>query len=196
MSTRVGADADEVGSRDHGARRGPRSLVLVGLPGAGKSTVGALVAARLGWPCIDLDQVIERRAGRTITELFAQEGEAAFRAWERRLTAEVAPADGAPVVLVPGGGWIEDPDHRARFGVSLQAVYLAVDPAVAVHRMGATIADRPLLRGPDAEGAVRELLRRRESLYLQSNHTVSTDSIGADAVAALIVALALGQRPD
>ncbi|MEY3701386.1 MAG: hypothetical protein RI891_678, partial [Gemmatimonadota bacterium] len=148
------------------------------------------------WPCIDLDQVIERRAGRTIAEIFAHEGEAAFRGWERRLTAEVAPADGAPVVLVPGGGWIEDPDHRARFGVSLEAVYLAVSPGVAVRRMGPSIADRPLLRGEDPEGAVRQLLVRRESLYLQSNHTVSTDMMGADEVAALIVALALGQRPD
>ncbi|MEN9791803.1 MAG: hypothetical protein RLZZ63_1461 [Gemmatimonadota bacterium] len=168
----------------------------MGLPGAGKSTVGALVAERLGWPCIDLDQAIERATGRTIRELFAEAGEGAFRTWERRLTAEFAPADGPPVVLVPGGGWIEDPDHRARFGVSLRAVYLAVSSEVAVHRMGPTVADRPLLRGPDPVEAVRNLLRRREGLYLQSNHVVSTDSMGADEVAALIVALALGQRPD
>ena len=106
------------------------------------------------------------------------------------------PAGGVPVVLVPVGGWIEDPDHRARFGVSLRAVYLAVAPEVAVRRMGASVADRPLLQGADPEEAVRALLRRRESLYLQSNHVVSADSIGAVEVAALIVALALGQRPD
>jgi len=190
-----GAEAP-VGRSRAAARRAPQSLVLVGLPGAGKSTVGALVAARLGWPCIDLDRAIERAAGRTIAELFAQEGEGAFRAWERRLTAELAPAGGVPVVLVPGGGWIEDPDHRARFGVSLRAVYLAVAPEVAVRRMGASVADRPLLQGADPEEGVRALLRRRESLYLQSNHVVSADSIGAVEVAALIVALALGQRPD
>lgn len=108
------------------------------------------------------------------------------------MTAELAPVGGGPVVLVPGGGWIEDPDHRARFGVSLHAIYLAVSPEVAVRRMGASVADRPLLHSADPEGAVRALLRRRESLYLQSNHAVSTDSIGADEVAALIVALALG----
>ena len=190
-----GAEAP-VGRSRAAARGAPQSLVLVGLPGAGKSTVGALVAARLGWPCIDLDRAIERAAGRTIAELFAQEGEGAFRAWERRLTTELAPAGGVPVVLVPGGGWIEDPDHRARFGVSLRAVYLAVAPEVAVRRMGASVADRPLLQGADPEEAVRALLRRRESLYLQSNHVVSADSIGAVEVAALIVALALGQRPD
>lgn len=172
------------------------SIVLVGLPGAGKSTVGALVAARLGWPCIDLDREIERAAGCTIAELFARDGEGAFRAWERRLTTDLAPAAGPPVVLVPGGGWIENPDHRARFGVSWRAIYLAVSPEVAVRRMGATIADRPLLEGADPVESVRKLLQRREPMYLQSNHVVSTDSMGADEVAALIVALALGQRPD
>ncbi|MDQ8169870.1 MAG: shikimate kinase [Gemmatimonadota bacterium] len=191
MSTNAGAD-----SRAGASPGAPRSIVLVGLPGAGKSTVGALVAERLGWPCIDFDRTIERAAGCTIAELFAEAGEGAFRAWERRLTAEMAPADGPPVVLVPGGGWVEDPDHRARFGVSWRAIYLAVSPEVAVHRMGATVADRPLLRGLDPVESVRNLLRRREALYLQSNHVVSTDSMGADEVATLIVALALGQRPD
>lgn len=191
MSTIVGADP-----RAGASPRAPRSIVLVGLPGAGKSTVGALVAERLGWPCIDVDREIERAAGRTIRALFAESGEATFRARERRLTAELAPPEGPPVVLVPGGGWIEDPDHRARFGVSLQAFYLAVSPVVAVRRMGATVADRPLLQGADPAESVQRLLRRREDLYLQSNHVVSTDSMGADEVAALIVALALGQRPD
>lgn len=73
-----GAEAPGGGSRADGVSGAPRSLVLVGLPGAGKSTVGALVAARLGLPCINLDQAIERAAGRTIVDLFAQGGRGPF----------------------------------------------------------------------------------------------------------------------
>lgn len=197
-SPRISRMSTHAGAESRGRERGdpPRSIVLVGLPGAGKSTVAALVATRLGWPWIDLDRAIERATDQTIPELFARIGVSGFRDWEARLTVASAPPAGPPIVLDPGGGWIEHPDHRARFGVSLRAIYLTVSPEVAVRRMGAGIVDRPLLRGGNPVEQVRELLRRRETLYLQANHVVSTDLMAPDEVAALIVALASGQRPD
>lgn len=168
-------------------------LVLLGLPGAGKSTVGPLVAAAMGRPFVDLDAEIETRSGRTIAELFATEGEAGFRARERSLTAELLRAGAPPLVMAPGGGWVEDPSHREGFGGSICAVYLRVSPAVAVARMGAGIGTRPLLGGSDPGRILSELLARREALYLQSDHTVSTDSMSPAEIATSIVALASGR---
>lgn len=171
-------------------------LVLLGLPGAGKSTIGPRVAARLGRPCVDLDAAIVEHAGRSIPELFAREGEAAFRAWERRLTLELAGAGAPALVLVPGAGWVEDPDHRAALRGAMTGVYLQVSPAVAVARMREGIVARPLLAGPDPVAAVTTLLARRESFYLQANHVVSTDSLTLDEVVSLIVALASRESGD
>ncbi|MEK0430458.1 MAG: hypothetical protein RL139_262 [Gemmatimonadota bacterium] len=171
-------------------------LVLLGLPGAGKSTVGPLVATRLGWPCVDLDAAIVARTGMPIATLFAREGEGVFRDWERRLTAELAPVGGPPIVLAPGAGWIEDPGHRARLGVSMLGVYLRVSPGVAVARMGGESAARPLVAGPDPVAAVAALQARREAFYLQAKHEVSTDLLVPDEVASFIVALASRETGD
>lgn len=171
-------------------------LVLLGLPGAGKSTVGPLVAARLGWKCVDLDAAIVARTGRSIPEVFAHEGEDGFRAWERRLTLECAGPGVPPVVLVPGAGWVEDPAHRAALQGPMTGVYLQVSPAVAVARMQDGVTDRPLLAGPSPVSAVTSLLARREAFYLQANHVVSTDSLTPVEVASLIVALASRETGD
>ena len=171
-------------------------LVQLGLPGSGKSTVGPLVAARLGRPFVDLDAAIVARTGMPIATLFAREGEETFREWERRLTAEFAPVWGPPIVLAPGAGWIEDPGHRARLGVSMVGVLLRVSPEVAVARMGRDAAARPLVAGPDPVGAVAALQARREALYLQANHEVRTDSVPPDEVASFIVALASRETGD
>ena len=170
--------------------RVPRPLVLLGLPGSGKSTVGPLVASRLGCPFVDLDAEIERREGRTIPRIFAESGEAHFRELERRLTAELFARGAPPLVLSPGGGWVEQPSHRALFGTVVDAVYLRVSPAVASARMGGAVAARPLLAGGDPVARLTELLDRREAFYLQANHALSVDSLAPDEVASSIVALA------
>ncbi len=177
-------------------RAGARHLVLLGPPGAGKSTVGRRVAKALKRRFVDLDVAIEQREGRSVAEIFAGAGEPAFRALERTLTAELLAPGTPPIVLAPGGGWIEDPANRTLLAASAEGVYLKVSPEVAVARMGARVAARPLLAGADPAARVTDLLARREQFYLQANHTVSVDSLGLEEVAAYIVALASIERAD
>jgi shikimate kinase len=169
---------------------GPRRIVLVGLPGAGKSTVGALVAERLGWRFVDLDREIERAAGRPVTEIFAEEGEGRFRELERDATRRLAGEAG--VVLAPGGGWALDRSNVAALGEGSLVVYLSVSPAVALERLGAEPDTRPLLAGPEPLRRLEELAAAREAAYLQSDHTLRVDSLGVAEVADTIVALAMG----
>jgi len=176
--------------------RAARHLVLLGLPGAGKSTVGPLVAEGLQRPFVDLDSEIERREGRTIARIFAESGEAAFRELERRLSDELL-ADGTEaLVCAPGGGWIEDPANRARLGRVADAVYLRVSTPVALYRMASSVTARPLLAGADPAKKLEEIRARREPLYLQSRHTVSVDSMTPGQVASSIVALASTELAD
>ncbi len=169
-------------------QRGAPRLVLVGLPGSGKSTVGPLVAAGLGWDFVDLDAEIVREAGKTIPEIFAAEGEPGFRERERRASDSLRSR--GPMVLAPGGGWVLDPANVERIGGVTKVVYLEVSPEVAATRMGGSATARPLLAGPEIALRLAELLRHRESRYQQANHTVSTNLLRPDEVAALIVALA------
>lgn len=168
--------------------RGAPRLVLVGLPGSGKSTVGPLVAARRGWEFVDLDGEIIREAGRSIPEIFVSEGESGFRARER--TASAALRDRGPLVLASGGGWVLDPTNLERLGGVPTLVYLEVAPEIAATRIGGAAMDRPLLAGTDLASRLAELLRHRQASYRQANHTVSTNLLLPDEVAALIVALA------
>lgn len=169
-------------------------LVLVGLPGAGKSTVGALVASELRWEFVDLDREIEREAGKSVAELFRDEGEAAFREREHRATAALSGRRN--LVVAPGGGWMVDPRNRALLGARAATLWLAVTPAVAAARLASDPTPRPLLQGSEPEIRLRELLARREASYLQSNHTVTVDLMSPAEVASLIVALATGVKGD
>lgn len=177
-----------VSPNDSAESRG-RHLILVGLPGAGKSAVGARLARLLDWQFVDLDRLIEGRAGMAIAELFEKRGEATFRALEREATIEFASAP-LPWVIAPGGGWMAQGNHQL-LPRSI-TVYLRVDPATAVSRMGAGITRRPLLRGADPTGALSDLLAAREASYLQANHTVDVDSMTSDEAAEAIVPLAKG----
>jgi shikimate kinase len=173
----------------------PRVIVLVGLPGAGKSTVGPIVAARLGRRFVDLDRSIEAQAGRPVAAIFAEEGEEGFRARERAASREVG-RDDRPLVLAPGGGWIEDPANAVAIGPGRLTVYLRVSLPVAMARLAGSGELRPLLGGPDPGFRLEELRRRREGLYLQADHTISVDSLTPDEVATSIVAIASGSNRD
>jgi shikimate kinase len=163
-------------------------LILVGLPGAGKTAVARAVGESLGRQVLDFDAEISRRESVSIAEIFGSKGEAHFRKLERALTEELKETGG--MVLSPGAGWIANEGCLALLKPPSVVVYLKVRPAVAIARMGAATAERPLLRRANPEDEVRKLLEARESLYMQSDHTVSTDKMTQEEVVACIVALA------
>ncbi|GAA0471497.1 shikimate kinase [Actinoplanes capillaceus] len=145
--------------------------VFVGVMGAGKSTIGAAVAAELGVAFADTDAIIEDRAGKPIPDIFVEDGEPAFRDLERRTVADaLATFDG---VLALGGGAILDEDTR-KLLAGHTVVYLSVELADAIKRVGLG-AGRPLL-AINPRATLRHLLEQRRPLYLEvATHTVATD---------------------
>ena len=164
-----------------------RHVILVGLPGSGKTTVGRLVAAALGARFVDLDEAIERRAGKSVPRIFAEDGEAAFRALETEVG--YAALAGPPAVVAPGGGFLVGEENRGLARASGLVVYLETDPREAVRRLGAA-AGRPLLEGGDPETKMALLLDARGPLYDESECTVHTTAVAADDVARSVASLA------
>ncbi|HLM68903.1 MAG TPA: shikimate kinase [Longimicrobium sp.] len=156
-------------------------IVLVGMMCSGKSAVGAALAQRLGWTHADLDREIERAAGRSVREIFAAEGEAAFRRMEAEATRRMAGR--AHLVLSPGGGWITNPELLDALGPGTLCVWLQVSPEEAVRRSTAAPGERPLLAGPDPLGAVRRLLAERERFYARAHLALPTDGRSVDGAA-------------
>lgn len=164
-------------------------LILVGLPGAGKTTLGQLVAQRLGSPFVDLDRLIEASERRSVSEIFAAHGEAHFRALERRATETMV---GVPnSVLAPGGGWVTQPDLLARLRPPGRIIHLEVSPEGAVARMGNDIAARPLLSASDPVAVVRALAESRGAAYARADAVLNTESIDLQALVEQIAMLAV-----
>ena len=143
-------------------------VVLVGLPGSGKSVVGRRLAHRHGATFIDLDERIEARAGRPITAIFAEEGEAAFRAQERAAIAALGPPDPGPGiarVVASGGGAVVDPRNRWQLYRGRLSVWLDGRPEVLAQRLRRSPHVRPLIVGREPVAAVRDLAAKRERFY-------------------------------
>ena len=178
-------------------RLGRRSIVLVGMMGAGKTTIGRRLAARLQLPFLDADHEIEQAAGKSIPEIFADHGETQFREGERRVIARLLA--GGPQVLATGGGAFMDAATReavARQGVS---VWLRAEFDVLLRRVRRR-PNRPLLQTPDPEATLHALMDRRYPVYAQADVTVLSrdaahEAIVDDVVAALAAFLDV-KRPD
>jgi shikimate kinase len=153
-----------------------RHLYLSGFMGAGKSTVGRRLAARLGRPFFDLDAQVEAAAGRSVAQLFDDVGEAGFRRLEAAALEAVA-ATPAPAVVALGGGTVLSPANRALMRATGTLIHLAAQP----HTLQARLGDgggRPLL----ARASVAELLAARAEAYADADVRVDTDDLGPDAV--------------
>lgn len=166
-----------------------RHIILVGIPGSGKSTVGRLLAERMGRRFVDLDARIEQRTGLRIREVFARHGEARFRELEREATEEIARTDEA-LIVAPGGGWITVPGLVSVVRPPSVLVWLRCSAPVALARLGTDVSTRPLLAGPDPLAALTAISATREAFYLQSDHAVSVDSMTPVETATAIVMLA------
>jgi shikimate kinase len=157
-------------------------VVLVGSMCAGKSAVGRIVAGRLGWAFVDLDRLIEEREGRTVREIFADDGEVAFRRAEAEASEAVAPW--SRMVLAPGGGWAAHAGRDARADPATLWVWLRVSPEEVVRRGVAEPGTRPLLAGADPVGDARRLLAEREPHYARADVVVDTEGRTPHDVAA------------
>ena len=162
-----------------GLALGRRSVVLVGIMGAGKSSVGRRLAARLGVPFVDADTEIEKAAGMTITEIFAQHGEPYFRAGEARVIARLL--DGGPQVLATGGGAFMNAETRATVRDKGISIWLRATLDVLSRRIKRR-NDRPLLKGADPMDTLRRLIDERYPVYAEADLTVESREVPHEAI--------------
>ena len=162
-----------------GAALGRRSVVLVGMMGAGKSSVGRRLAIRLGIPFVDADVEIEKAAGMTISEIFAAHGEPYFRAGETRVIARLL--EGGPQVLATGGGAFMNTDTRAAIRAKGISVWLRATLDVLNRRIKRR-GDRPLLKGVDPSETLRRLMEERDPVYAEADLTVESRDVPHETI--------------
>jgi shikimate kinase len=153
----------------------PPHIILVGLPGSGKSTVGPLLAAELKTQCIDIDHEIERRQRMSVADIFASRGEQEFRVMERAVTQELVARPG--LVISSGGGWMIDDANVAMLRPPARIIHLKVSVPTAVARLGARINQRPLLAGAAAATQMQALAAARMPLYSRADAEIDTESL-------------------
>jgi shikimate kinase len=174
------------------AALGSRSIVLVGMMGAGKSSIGRRLGTRLGLPFIDADTEIEERAGMTIPELFEKYGEAYFRAGEARVIARLL--NGGPQVLATGGGAFMNANTRALIRVKGISVWLKADFDLLLRRIKRR-NDRPLLRTDDPASRLKALIEERYPVYAEADLTIHSRDAPHEIVVEEIIS-ALADRMD
>jgi shikimate kinase len=165
-------------------RLGPRSLVLVGMPGSGKSSIGRRLGQRLGLDFADADAEIERAANMTIPELFETKGEAAFRQGEQKVIARLL--ENGPQVIATGGGAFMNTDTRTRIRERGVSIWLKADIATLLKRVKRK-TNRPLLQTADPEAALRDLLAAREATYAEADLCITSCEVPHEMVVEEIV---------
>ena len=161
------------------AALGPRLIVLVGMMGAGKSTIGRRLSMRLRLPFIDADSEIETAAGMTIPEIFEAHGEQHFRDGEARVIARLL--DGGPAVLATGGGSFMREETRRRIGDKAVSIWLKADTDIIMKRVKRR-TDRPLLQTADPVATVNRLLAEREPIYRHADLTIASRDVPHDRI--------------
>jgi shikimate kinase len=163
---------------------GSRSIVLIGLMGAGKTAVGKRLAARLDLPFIDADSEIELAAGQTISEIFAEHGEPYFRSGEAKVIARLL--RGGPEVLATGGGAYMDARTRANIKAQGISVWLKAELSVLLHRVRRR-DHRPLLTAGAPDGVMRALMKKRYPVYAEADITVESRDVPHDVIVSDVV---------
>jgi shikimate kinase len=163
---------------------GSRAIVMIGLMGAGKTSIGKRLAASLDMPFSDADQEIEKAAGKSINEIFAENGEGYFRDGERRVIARLL-SDG-PKVLATGGGAFMNPETRARIGGSGVSIWLRADIDTLMQRV-ARRDNRPLLKAPNPRGVMEKLIAERYPVYALADLTIESRDVAHELIVDEIV---------
>jgi shikimate kinase len=156
-----------------------RAVVMVGMMGAGKSSVGRRLAVRLGLPFVDADSEIEQAANATINEIFDRHGEAYFRDGERRVIRRLL--DGAPKVLATGGGAFMQPETRAAIKQNAISIWLEADRDLILSRVRRR-SNRPLLKTADPEAVIDRLIAERHPTYAEADIHVQSRDVAHDVV--------------
>jgi len=161
------------------AALGKRSIVMVGMMGAGKSSIGRRLAARLGINFVDADAEIETAAGMSIADIFEHHGESYFRTGEARVIARLL--EGGPQVLATGGGAFINPDTRAAIGAKGISIWLKADFDVLMRRIKRR-TDRPLLKTGDPAATLRGLMEARYPVYAEADLIVESREIPHETI--------------
>ncbi len=165
------------------------NIILTGFMGTGKSSVGRIVAAQLGRPFVDLDDVIAERAGKPIPQIFAEDGEPAFRALEAAACAEMAAPAGR--VIATGGGAMVNPANREALAAGGTLICLEAAPEAILRRVSRG-DERPMLAGSEPLARIRELLAQRASAYAAVPHHLDTTHLSIPAAAERVMGIAAG----
>ncbi len=170
----------------------PERILLVGFMASGKSSAGRELASRLGWDFQDFDTVIAARAGKSVSRIFVEDGEAEFRRLESSVAEELLAR--RDTVVASGGGWPAQPGAWEMVREDTMSVWLKVSPEVAVRRASDQGPTRPLLEGRDVRERAAALLLGREASYRRARYTLDSEQYGPLELAGEILKLMKGEQ--